>query len=993
MSRFDSAFEQVKTLVEHFSANEKMYLAADYSEARVRTDFIDKFFTALGWDVNHNVQLNPYEQEVSIEKPVKVDGMQQKRADYAFFLAPNYRKDDVKFYVEAKKPARNLSNVIDYFQTCRYGWSAGTPLAILTDFEEFHILDCRTKPDINTILDTKRDYFHYKDYLDKEKFAKVYWLFSREAVANNSLEKYVEQLPKLRGKGVQKKRGYESIDEVFLEELDEIRTTLAKAFKKNNPHLGSDELTEMTQRTIDRLVFIRFLEDKQIEPEHYISVFGDSKTAWKDFIYASRKLDAKYNGIVFKKTFIDEKNFFEPNDIDFSSVCEELSHVNSPYNFDLIPIHILGSIYERFLGKVVVATDKRVRIDEKPEVRKAGGVYYTPQYIVNYIVENTVGKLIEGKTPKEIAKLRFADISCGSGSFLITVFDKLLEYHKKFYQNNPKEAKSAGCYEVNGKWVLSLKQKQKILTNNIYGVDIDAQAVEVTQLSLYLKLLEDESNATAEETWVMFKEQILPSLSDNIICGNSLIGTDISSGTLFNWEEEKKLKPMNFEDAFPTVMKDGGFDAVVGNPPYLKIEHIPEFERQYFSKSYQSFFKRYDTYGLFIEKGVDVIKQNGYFGVIIPSTMLNNVSFMGLRKYLLKKVLINRITNLGGHVFQNVNNDTLVLLCIKNKIEDFKTEVYDVEKYGQKIESARLTENIDLQKLSIPPNFAFELRVAETLSKQLKKIQNISIPLSNICSCFQGFVTGSNEAYIIDEATVKSEELEMQLCCPSVFGNEVGRYEIPKPQYYALYLTKDDDLVNYPNVSKRLEKYKIYLSKKREVKLGRQPWYSMHWPRKKENFLRGEKILVQAIRNLSLKRRLIATLDNKRLFADHTLNVIYTDQKEYNIRYILSILNSSLMNYIFSKKYIDINIKGIYLLDIPIKTIDFKNFKDKLKHDNIVSLVEQILSSKKQLATAKTDNEKEYLEKKCKSLDRQIDALVYQLYGLTEEEIKIVEGL
>ncbi|PIP76917.1 MAG: endonuclease, partial [Ignavibacteria bacterium CG22_combo_CG10-13_8_21_14_all_37_15] len=221
MTGFDSAFEQVKILVEHFSANEKMYLAADYSEARVRTDFIDKFFTALGWDVNHNVQLNPYEQEVSIEKPVKVDGMQQKRADYAFFLAPNYRKDDVKFYVEAKKPARNLSNVIDYFQTCRYGWSAGTPLAILTDFEEFHILDCRTKPDINTILDTKRDYFHYKDYLDKEKFAKVYWLFSREAVANNSLEKYVEQLPKLRGKGVQKKRGYESIDEVFLEELDE----------------------------------------------------------------------------------------------------------------------------------------------------------------------------------------------------------------------------------------------------------------------------------------------------------------------------------------------------------------------------------------------------------------------------------------------------------------------------------------------------------------------------------------------------------------------------------------------------------------------------------------------------------------------------------------------------------------------------------------------------------------------------------------------------
>jgi len=309
MSSFDTAFEQVKKLIENFSVNEKMYLAKEYSEARARTDFIDKFFNALGWDVNHNEQMNPYEQEVSIEKSVNVEGRQQKRADYAFYLAPNYRKDDVKFFVEAKKPSKSLSNQVDYFQTCRYGWSAGTPLAILTDFEELHILDCRTRPDITTILDTKRDYFHYKDYLAKDKFAKLYWLFSREAVANNSLEKYVEQLPKPRGKAVQKglfKGGYQSIDEAFLEELDGIRDTLARAFKKKNPHLGSDELTEMTQKTIDRLVFIRFLEDKQIEPEHYISEFGDSKSAWKDFIYASRKLDAKYNGIVFKKSFINE---------------------------------------------------------------------------------------------------------------------------------------------------------------------------------------------------------------------------------------------------------------------------------------------------------------------------------------------------------------------------------------------------------------------------------------------------------------------------------------------------------------------------------------------------------------------------------------------------------------------------------------------------------------------------------------------------------------
>ena len=244
-------------------------------------------------------------------------------------------------------------------------------------------------------------------------------------------------------------------------------------------------------------------------------------------------LDAKYNGVVFKKSLIDTRNIIEPDDKTFSAICDELSHENTPYNFDAIPIHILGSIYERFLGKVVHATDKRATIEEKPEVRKAGGVYYTPQYIVNYIVENTVGKLIEGKTPKQIAKMRFADIACGSGSFLITVFETLLDYHKQYYQQNPEQAKKDGCILYEGAYRLSLKQKQEILTNNIYGVDIDQQAVEVTQLSLYLKLLEDETTATANDTWVLFKEQLLPDLNKNIVCGNSLIGTDILDLTLF----------------------------------------------------------------------------------------------------------------------------------------------------------------------------------------------------------------------------------------------------------------------------------------------------------------------------------------------------------------------------------------------------------------------------------------------------------------------------
>lgn len=311
----------------------------------------------------------------------------------------------MKFFVEAKKPSHDLENKDYFFQTVSYGWNANTPIAVLTDFEEFIILDCRFRPDINDIINHKLKSFHYTDYADEEKLKEIYYLFSREAVAYNSLEKFVDTLPKPRGKKKERvKAKYQNIDEAFLEELDEIRTRLAKSFKKNNTHLSSEELTEATQRTIDRLVFIRFLEDKLIEPHHYISEFGKQRKAWEDFLTASRTLDAKYNGVVFKKSLIDSRNLVEPDYKTFSSICEELSHENSPYNFDAIPIHILGSIYERFLGKVVNATNKRVTIEEKPEVRKAGGVYYTPQYIVNYIVDNTVVKLIAGNSPSGTAK-------------------------------------------------------------------------------------------------------------------------------------------------------------------------------------------------------------------------------------------------------------------------------------------------------------------------------------------------------------------------------------------------------------------------------------------------------------------------------------------------------------------------------------------------------------------------------------------------------------
>lgn len=1024
-----TAFNTVANLVKDFKTNESKFLSPNYSEADVRKDFIDKFFDAMGWDVYHNEQKNPYEQEAKIERGITI-GRQQKRADYAFYIKPNFR--DVKFFVEAKKPSRNLSNADDYFQACRYGWNAGTQITFLTDFEELIVLDCRTKPDINNIINNKIRSYRYEDYLNEEKFAEIYWLISREAVADNSLEKFAESLPKPKGKAIAKgthRAAYQSIDDAFLEELDEIRNSLAKAFKKANEHLGSDELTEMTQRTIDRLVFIRFLEDRQIEPEHYVSEFGKRKSAWTDFINASRGLDAKYNGIVFKKHAIDTEKSLAPDDKSFALICEELGHKNSPYNFDIIPIHILGSIYERFLGKVVIATDKRVRIEEKPEVRKAGGVYYTPQYIVNYIVDNTVGKLIEGKKPSEIAKMRFADISCGSGSFLITVFERVLEYHRKWYQENEEQAKKEGCILHEGKWILSIKQKQNILLNNIYGVDLDPQAIEVTQLSLYLKLLEDETTATANDMMVMFKEQILPSLNSNIVCGNSLIGTDILENDLFTnvetprWGvseiagrritdaspqtvDELKLKPMNFEDVFPHVFKkvspsgvEGGFDAIVGNPPYVRQELFSD-TKEYLQKKYKVYNSNSDLYTYFIEKGISNIKEQGLFSIIVANKWLRATYGEPLRKFL-KEFQIKEIIDFGDlPVFKNISTYPCIIIVQKRVFTD-SIKATIVESLDKIVLPTVVDEKAFFISHKQLENKGWAL-LNETHALLLHKISFNNLPLAKYVNekIYYGIKTGLNDAFVIDE-DVKNELIRVEPNCKQFIksflgGRDIKRYESPNANRFFIVIPKgwtNSNVLerdkqkwfqnNFPNLFNHLKAFETAAKKRTDQG---DYWWELRACDYYEEFSKTKIMLP----DISLRGNFI--IDEKENYCVNTSYIIGSDDK-----YLLGILNSVLITFFYSK--LSSTYRGGYLRfiyqyveQIPIKTIDSNNKAEVQIKEQITLLVTQMLEAKKQLAKAKTEADKEYLEKKCSTIDRQIDQLVYELYGLTEEEIKIVEG-
>ena len=445
------------------------------------------------------------------------------------------------------------------------------------------------------------------------------------------------------------KKGTASVDDTFLSEIEEWRDRLAKNFALRNPSLSVDELNDAVQKTIDRIIFLRICEDRGIEKYETLKNVLEGPDTYKQLCALFLDADERYNSGIFH--FREEKgNPEKPDGYTLSLILDDkvlkdlikrLYYPESPFEFNVIPTAILGHVYEQFLGKVIRLTEgHQAKVEYKPEVKKAGGVFYTPEYIVNYIVQHTVGELVKDKTPKEVAKLRILDPACGSGSFLLGAYNYLLKWHRDWYISNlvpvvkekgatsaevkallPPDARGAenlpiykasngGESRVRSDWNLTTAERKRILLNNIYGVDIDRQAVEVTKLSLLLKVLEEENEETVSKQLKLFKERALPSLHENIKCGNSLIGSDIYKDvqvTLDDPAVAKRINAFDWDVEFADIMKGGGFDAVIGNPPYIRILKIKEWAPQdieYYKKKYFAASKgNYDVYVDICRKG------------------------------------------------------------------------------------------------------------------------------------------------------------------------------------------------------------------------------------------------------------------------------------------------------------------------------------------------------------------------------------------------------
>jgi hypothetical protein len=425
-------------------------------------------------------------------------------------------------------------------------------------------------------------------------------------------------------------------------------------------------------------------------------------------------------------------------------ILKRLYYPDSPYEFSVVPADILGQVYEQFLGKVIRLTSShQAKVDDKPEVKNAGGIFYTPTYIVDYIVQNTVGKMIEGKAPRQVSKLRILDPACGSGSFLIGAFQELIDWHRDLYLEDGPARHTKELYQgPGGAWRLTITEKKRILLNNIYGVDIDSQAVEVTKLSLLLKVLEGESDQTLNTNLRLFHERALPDLGQNIRCGNSLIAPDFYQGKQLSFlddEERYRVNAFDWSSGFPEIMKSGGFDVVMGNPPYVDIKALPTDDVDYIFRKYPCANNRINLFAAYIEQAFRIVRQKAFrFSMITPTALLTQESYSSLRKLTTDRFDICAVARLPNESFGasagDVKVDTAVVVLRQRQTDANSIEILSYAGYDRisKIDpaTAQVHGHIE-QEAWTGPDRVWSLNLSAEERKLLDKCELGAVPLDD----------------------------------------------------------------------------------------------------------------------------------------------------------------------------------------------------------------------------------------------------------------------
>ncbi len=725
--------EEIQKIIDNFK--EKYAEHKKELEANTETKLVEPLFKALGWTT---------EDFVKQEKAQR--GQKTGHADYAFKL-----NDKIVFFLEVKKVGIPLEKEADK-QVISYALSRGIPFAVSTNFEQLKIFCVEQKKaqeEVFRIFKKPEEYvtdFNNLAFLSKESFEKG--LILQQATAEKRLKTRI------------------SIDKTLLDDLMLVRGLIANDIETNYPkQYELNDKEEIIQKLLDRLIFIRRCEDIGINPDNLvletIKRFSDDK-AYFELKKTFQRYNQEYNSGLFdsKDTDCDKINLSGAVIKKLIGYLYESKDGEYVYNFDWIDADVLGQVYEQYLGKILAQTKSgKAKLKEGQAHRKEQGIYYTPTYIVDYIVKNTVGELLKEKKTN-IEKIKILDPACGSGSFLIKAFDYLNEYFASKEEYKQKKIDSQGVYSI----------KTEILKKNLYGVDLDNKAVEITKLNLLLKAAE-KRRKLPEEAELHIKQ------------GNSLIDDEeIDGKNFFKWIGE---------------FQEGTFDVIIGNPPWVSIKgkqksvDMNENELNYLLQKYPCDTYMPNLYEMFIWKSLSLLKDGGFLGLIVPDRLCTNQQFINLRKHILENFSIRNI--LLKAPFPGIIADTVIIILEKRKTNNL-IEIQEYAKTPIKIKPKSILNSADEAFLYIPRKI-YDIFEKITSNKDVNLLGDIVLTTSG-CGAKSSEIKSEKE---------KNHQIEL------LKGESILRYNIRKNFWFEF---TDKNLSGRTRDEKKLsKKFKVLLRK------------------------------------------------------------------------------------------------------------------------------------------------------------------------------------
>jgi len=960
-----------------------------YNEANTRKDFIEPLFEALGWNVRSK-------EEVDAEKLVR-PGF----ADYAFL-----QHGVVRFYLEAKPLEDDIYQEQYARQVITYAYSKGTAWALLTNFARLVVFDALEQVDGGAprrVLDLQcGDYVSSPDLIV---------LLTPESLADGSLVTHAEKIGVRRRAIPIEKRLYESMRAWRERLFNDMATALGW---QTDARLREGD--EAIQRLLDRLIFLRNCEDRTIgEPglralRNRLRNRDRAVRVSESLLRLFDRAASTYDSELFQTDALIDvflRGLGSIVDTTLAEVIEGLYSVPksyADYDFALIDADVLGQVYEQYLGHVAQRVRQlaarptlpgmpapEIAVEAKRERRKQRGIYYTPKWVVDYIVRQTVERFLEehANDPDAIANLTILDPACGSGSFLIRAYETLLEHHAQQMGGDVGH--------------LDRKMREWVLRHNIFGVDLDPQAVEIARLNLLIRMVREEEE--------------LPPLADNIRLGNSLISGGEDELRPYFGDGWREKRPFDWQREFPDIMARGGFDIVLMNPPYRLLQGQEELQA-YLRDHYAEIFSGSDDIlYFFMARALDLLKPGGYLGCIVSRYWLESFYAKKLRKFVLDRALLQTVVDSRNfQVFgREVNILTCVLVARKNSPGVAATErvkavtVKDGWSGDGEQLYQRILEHDACDALSDEVMNVFRLRqstltddpwylAAPDMASIWGKMRETSWQLRELCASTQGIKTGLNSAFVVDAATVEQHGLEDRCLHPVLQGSDISRYHADVRGEYLIYTANQDVIDTSPNTKEYLSGFRARLENRAECRDGLYSWWRLQRPRDPAIILAPARIIVPYMAT-SNRFTLVSAHEGKPLVGlTDTYHFAPRGKLGVDLRYILGLLNSTL-GEVYHKRNAKLKREGYYeyfgdaLNLFPVRRIDLSCVADMQAHDRLVGLVQGMLDLHQRLAAKGKvhDNEHEQIKRDIARTDREIDDLVYDLYGLTAGERELVE--